>query len=162
MNINAFRGSFSDFGRANRFEVSVTRLNGQKMKFHCKAASLPGSTIEAIAVPYMGRQIKIAGDRTYEDWNVTVMLDSTYQIRDDLYNWHEQINATVGNTGPSSVSAYKADGTVKALKVDGGVAATYKFTGMFPTVVGAVEFSADSNNTIAECAVTLAFDWFEK
>jgi hypothetical protein len=160
VNVNGFKGSFADFGRANRFMVQITRLDGNKMKFHCKSASLPGSVIEAIAVPYMGRQIKIAGDRTYEDWNVTIMLDKTYQIRQDLYDWHEQINATEGNTGPGSVSAYKSEAMVQALAIDGSVSKTYKFVGMFPTNVGAVEFSADSNNTVSECAVALAYDYY--
>jgi hypothetical protein len=161
MQVNAFKGSFADFGRANRFKVQISRLDGSKMQFHCKSASLPGSVIEAIAVPYMGRQIKIAGDRTFEDWSITVMLDKTYKLRQDLYDWHEQINATIGNNGPGSVSAYKSDATVQALNIDGSVAGSYKFVGMFPTNVGAVEFSADSNNAISECAVTLAYDWYE-
>ena len=130
------------------------------MRFHCKSASIPGSVIEAIAVPYAGRQIKIGGDRTYEDWSVTVMLDKTFQIRKDLYAWKEQINSTVGNTGPGAVSAYKSDALIQALGVDGSVLATYNFVGMFPTNVGAIEFSADSNNTIAECQATLAYDWY--
>ncbi len=162
MNVNAFKSSFQDFLRLNRFEVQINRMNGQKMKFHVKSAGLPGSTIASIPVPYMGRQIKIPGDRTYEDWNVSVMLDNTAQLRDDLYNWHETINATIANVGPSAVNSVKSDGLITTFKTDGSPGIKYKVIGIFPTNVGVVEYSKDSNDTIAECQVTFAIDWFEK
>lgn len=162
MNVNGFKSSFQDFLRLNRFEVQINRLNGQKLKFHVKSAGLPGSTIPAIPVPYMGRQIKIPGDRTYEDWNVNVMLDSTGQIRTDLYNWHEEINQTVGNVGPSAVNSIKSDGLITTFKYDGSPSLKYNFIGLFPTTVGNIEYSKDSNDTIAEVQVTFALDWFIK
>lgn len=162
MDIQGFKGSFNDFARPNLFIVQVNRLDGTKLKFHAKSASLPGSMIEPVAVPYMGRTIKIAGDRSYEDWKVTVMLDTSFQIRNDLYAWHEQINSTVGNAGSPSAEAYKSDGLVQALSKAGQVIATYNFVGMFPTTVDAIEYSRDSGNAIAECGVTLAYDYYER
>lgn len=161
MNVNAFKSSFADFSRPNLFEVAVTRLNGQKMRFHCKAASLPGSVIQAVKVPYMGRTIPIPGDREYEDWSVTVMLDKDMTIRRDLYNWHEECNSSVGNIGPGAVSAVKSDGTVKAIMKDGSTGIQFRLIGLLLTNVAGVDFSRDSTNAISEVQATFAYDYFE-
>lgn len=162
MNINGFKSSFTDFARSNLFEVQVNRLNGQKMKFHVKAAQIPGSNIQPIIVPYMGRQIKIPGDREYEDWTVEVMVDNSFQLRNDLYAWHEEINSTVSNIGPGAVNGVKSDATVKALGKNGSTLVTYRFIGLFPTQVAAMDYNKDNNNTIANLSVTFAFDWHER
>lgn len=160
MNINSFKGSFADFSRPNLFEVQVTRLDGSKMKFHCKAASLPGSVIPAVKVPYMGRSIVIPGDRDYEEWSVTVMLEKDMTIRRDLFNWKEEINATVGNTG-APPSAIKSDGSVKSYNKDGSVGITFRLIGMFPTNVAGVDFNRDSANSITEVQCNFAYDYHE-
>lgn len=132
------------------------------MKFHCKAASLPGSIIQAVKVPYMGRTIPIPGDREYEDWSVTVMLDKEMTIRKDLYNWHEECNSSVGNIGPGSVSAVKSDGSVKAIMKDGSTGITFRLIGMFPTTVAGVDLNRDSANAVSEVQATFAYDYFEQ
>lgn len=159
IDIQGFKGSFTDLARANLFEVSLGGIS--KLEFHCKAASIPSSTISPIAVPFSGRQIKIPGDRTYDDWNITVLLDDTFSARDEIYAWMDEINNTTSNVSqpPESV---KRDGTIKALRRDGGTATTYKIVGAWPTNVGTVEFSQDSTDTIAELPLVIAFDWFEK
>lgn len=131
------------------------------MKFHCKAASLPGSTIPAVKVPYMGRSIVIPGDRDFEEWSVTVMLDKEMTVRKDLYAWKEEMNSTVGNTGPGSVSAVKSDGFVKAIMKDGSVGITFKLIGMIPTTVSAVDLNRDSANAVTELQANFAYDYFE-
>lgn len=161
MNINAFKGSFADFHRPNLFEVQITRLNGNKMKFHCKAASLPGSVIPAVKVPYMGRTIPIPGDREYEDWSVTVMLDKEGTIRRDLYNWKEEINGSASNIGPGSVESVKSDGRVRTILKDGSTGLTFNLIGLLLTNVAGSDLNRDSQNAVSEIQATFAYDYYE-
>ena len=159
--VDGFIGSFKDMARANKFEVSINRLDGTKLKFHCKSAQMPSATIGQIPFAYRGRIVKLAGDREYEDWNVTVSLDNTYKLRQELYQWQESINASRANTGIGSLTGYAVEASVKALDVNGSPIGTFNFSYLWPTNVGAIEYSQDSMNQIAECSVTFAYSLYE-
>jgi hypothetical protein len=67
--------------------------------FLCKAAALPASVMNVIEVPFRGRQLKIAGDRTFETWTVTILNDTDFSIRNSMERWMNGINAHSANTG---------------------------------------------------------------
>ena len=50
----------------------------------CKMASLPGSTIAPIEVPFRGRKLQIAGDRTFDPWSITVINDTDFGVRNQI------------------------------------------------------------------------------
>ena len=73
--------------RPNLFEVVLTnvpRFYGGMMledfSILCKAAQLPASNIASIDVPFRGRIFKVAGDRTYDTWTVTVINDIDFKF----------------------------------------------------------------------------------
>ena len=85
--ISDFKSKLTGGGaRPNLFEVvlafptAVSPVNEnevlQKSRFLVKAAALPASTIAPIDIPFRGRILKIAGDRTFETWTITVMNDT--------------------------------------------------------------------------------------
>ena len=55
--------------------------------FLVKAANLPASTVGVVEVPFRGRTLKIAGDRTFEPWTVTVMNDENFLLERKLEEW---------------------------------------------------------------------------
>jgi len=77
-----------------------------KMEFLCKAASLPASTIGTIEVPFRGRILKIPGDRTFAEWQLTILNDNDFAIKNAFEEWMNLINSHVGNVGPSGILAY--------------------------------------------------------
>jgi len=95
-----FLANFQGGGfRPNRYQVILTfpagvpnALNAAtKFGFTCKAAAIPSSQMGVAEIPYMGRQIKVPGDKTWDDWNVTVMLDTDFATRDVFETWHDLI-----------------------------------------------------------------------
>src|SRR5256885_13875012 len=56
----------------------------EKIKLLCRATQLPPAIVEAVPVGYMGREIKVSGDRTFPDWNVSIINDEDFAIRDML------------------------------------------------------------------------------
>ena len=65
----------------------------------CKAAQLPSSIMAVVEVPFRGRQLKIAGDRTFESWTPTILNDTDFVVRDSMERWMNGINAHSANTG---------------------------------------------------------------
>lgn len=158
--------------RPNLFEVSVPTFpsaiidawgsgdqseNGT-FKFMCKAAQLPASTIAEVTVPFRGRNLKVAGDRTFEPWTVTIINDEDFQLRTAFERWMNVLSKLDDATGVTNPSSYMTDAYVQQLgrgdrrfstTNNGGqssVLRTYKFYDIFPTEVSAIDLSYDTTN----------------
>lgn len=129
--------------------------------FMCKAAQLPASTVPAVEVPFRGRQLKIAGDRTFEDWTVTVINDTGFEVRDAMERWMNGINGHSANTGFTNPVLYQADLIVEQLDKNGDVLKTYNFRGCFPNSIGQIDLSYDSNDAIEEFEVAFSIQYWE-
>ena len=99
--------------------------------FLCEAAQLPASTIGQILVPFRGRNVKLAGDRTFETWTPTIINDTDMAVRNAMERWMNGINAHSANTGLTNPVDYEADLLVEQLDRDGSVLKTYNFRGCF-------------------------------
>ena len=129
--------------------------------FMCKAAQLPASIMNVIEVPFRGRQLKIAGDRTFEVWSPTVINDTGFEVRNALERWMNGMNGHSANTGITNPVAYQADLLVEQLDKDGSVIKTYKFRGCFPTNLSAIELSYDTVDTLEEFTVEFQVQYWE-
>jgi len=152
--------------RPNLFKVtmafpSYVTANVELASYMCKATSMPASTIAPIAVPFRGRQLQIAGDRTFDPWSVTIINDTDFNVRNSFEQWMNGINQHKQNTGLTQPSSYMADMIVEQLDKDGTVEKTYNIRGTFPTNLGAIELSYDSENAIEEFEVELQIQYWE-
>jgi hypothetical protein len=141
--------------------------------FHVRAAQLPAATLGTVEVPYFGRKIKLAGDRTFTDWTVTIMNDEDFTIKNALEEWSNAINtlvsnrlnpAAAGNIG-GTVGTYKTDIFVDQYAKDGpsdeqGIIRSYRFVGAFPTSIGAINLDWDTTNQIETFDATFAYDYW--
>jgi hypothetical protein len=155
--------------RPTLFQVEITspfdaELN-QIAPFMIQASSLPGSSIAPIDVPYFGRKIKVAGDRTFEPWSVQVMNDEDFKIRHALETWHNRINSLSGNlntTTSSSPTNYKSQASVKQYSKAGGAPIRiYTFYGLFPTEITPIDVNWNDTDTIETFQVTWVYDYYE-
>ena len=129
--------------------------------FLCKAAQLPASTMGTFDVPFRGRQLKMAGDRTFESWSVTIINDTDFAIRNAMERWMNGINAHQANTGLSNPVDYQADLIIEQLDRDGSTVKTYNFRGCFPTNVAAIEVSYETVDQIEEFTVEFQVQYWE-
>ena len=94
--INQFKANLIGAGpRNNRFEVFIPRA-GNKIQFLCKTASLPGQTITPTEMKYKGLTVKLAGDRTFEDWAVTIYNDTEWSARTAIEDWMDECGYKLG------------------------------------------------------------------
>jgi hypothetical protein len=169
--ITDFKSKLTGGGaRPNLFEVelsfpdavSVAGLNDilQKARFLVKAANLPASNVAPIEVPFRGRTLKIAGDRTFDTWTVTVINDTDFAIRSAFEKWMNTINRVSDNTGVTNPALYQADAFVYQLDRTGETLRKYHFYDVFPTQVTPIELSYDAQG-IQEFQVELQVQWWE-
>lgn len=128
--------------------------------FMCRAAQLPASTIAPITVPFRGRQLQMAGDRTFEPWTVTIINDTDFNIRDAMERWMNGMAAHTQNTGLTAVTEYEADMIVEQLNKAGDTIKTYNFVGAFPTNVSSIELAYDANDQIEEFTVEFQIQYW--
>lgn len=129
--------------------------------FLCKAASLPASVMNPIEIPFRGRQLKVAGDRTFETWTITVINDTDMSIRNAFERWMNAINSHSSNVGLTNPVDYQTDLKVEQLDKDESVTKTYNFRGCFPTNVSSIDLSYDTVDTIEEFTVELQVQYWE-
>jgi len=144
-----------------------------KTRFLVKAANLPASNLGIIDVTFRGRNLKIAGDRTFDPWSITVINDTGFEIRNAFERWMNLINKHQDNAGLTNPFDYQKDVYVKQFgkASTSGASATsaltiptlkqYKFYGVFPTSVSAIDLSYDSADTIEEFTVDLQVQWWD-
>ena len=168
-NINDFKAVMQGGGaRGNQFQVTMpfpgySTVGGETrvMSFLCKATNLPGMTLGEIAVPFRGRQLYIAGDRTFETWTTTIMNDTDFLIRNAMERWMNGINALSDNSGLENPSDYQADCFVDQLDRAGQTIKSYTFRGIYPQTIANIELAYDGNDAVEEFEVTYRYQYFE-
>lgn len=152
--------------RPNLFEVELNFPSGvdnpkEEARFLVKAAALPSSTINPIEIPFRGRILKIAGDRTFDTWTITVMNDSSFKIRSAFEEWMNLINKLDNGTGTTDTAVYQQDATVRQLDRDGAELRKYTFKDIFPTNMSTIDLSYDTTDTIEEFTVEMQVHYWE-
>lgn len=128
--------------------------------FLIKATSLPASTVGSIGVPFRGRQLKVSGDRVFEDWNVTVTNDVSFGLRKAFEEWSEKIQNHNYVLGANTIGDYFSTAIVRQLDRDGQQLRAYRFQCIWPTNVGAIDLSFESTDQVEEYPVTFAVQYW--
>ena len=175
--ISQFKTALGGGGvRPNLFEVRLDASNltefmggvpAENLAFMCKAAALPAQNVASIDVPFRGRQFKVAGDRTIDNWTITVINDENFAIRNAMERWSQSIIDNATNQGQVDPNNYMSQADVfqySRQKGNGdnvGVIKTYRFIDIFPVTVGDIALSYDSGDTIEEFDVEFAVNNIE-
>lgn len=167
LGVDDFKAKLTGGGaRSNLFKATINFpgfANGDSeiTSFMCKSAALPGSTMQPIVVPFRGRQLKVAGDRTFEPWTITVINDINSTVRDAMERWMNGINQHQNNTGLTNPIDYQSDLVVEQLNKEGQAVKRYDFRGAFPTAISEIGVSYEAENTIEEFTVTFEYQYWE-
>ena len=80
-NVSEFLAKVAQGVKPNMFEVEIAfpslglQVDNKLVNMMCKSAALPASSLGTIEVPFRGRSVKIAGDRTFDNWTATFIND---------------------------------------------------------------------------------------
>jgi hypothetical protein len=188
-NLSQFKSKLIGGGaRPNLFEVNVTFPAGVSLgvqndgggafdpdnfRFLCKAAALPASNIAPIDVPFRGRILKVAGDRTFDTWTVTVINDENFKHRRAFEAWMQNIAQYGDHAGLTNPASYMGQASVYQLgrtksntqgqgtsSGNAAILAQYKFQDIFPTNISAIDLSYETTDTIEEFTVEFQVQYF--
>jgi hypothetical protein len=164
--ITAFKGGT----RPNRFIITAsdptgTATSGLFVPTHCVAATLPESIVGIIPIPFRGRVYKFPGDRSYNEWNVTVLDD---QLDNDtwfiFHEWSQKFNSHVDNIANKrdQKSNYCVDLTVTHYDhaSDAPIRTVY-LRNAWPVQVGPVTLDMNAANQLTQFQVQIAYTHFE-
>jgi hypothetical protein len=175
--IDQLKGALATGARANLFRVDVTfpstvisdtnstsGLLTQQMSLLCKSAAVPGFTVGVIEVPFRaGRRIKIAGDRTFADWTVTIINDENHTVRSAFNAWVDYISTSDYDSTSKAKGGidqdYYSTVLVSHLDAKGAVVRKYQLEMAYPTDVGALDLSYDSTDTISDFTVNFQYHY---
>jgi hypothetical protein len=199
-NLTEFKTKLRGGGaRPNLFEVNIdafpdvikeywNKEDRDDFSFLCKAAALPASNVAAIDVPFRGRIFKVAGDRTFDTWTVTIINDEDFNLRHAFEMWMNHISKLDNASGAVNPQSYMTDAIVyqfgrsnyrngRQVQDEAGklgqsappntgsfkppVLRAYKMHDIFPTNVSQIDLSYDTGDTIEEFTVEFQINWFE-
>lgn len=152
--------------RPSQFRITVkspfSSATEERISFTARAASLPPAVVDAVEVPYFGRRIKYAGDRTFPDWSFEIMNDEDFAVRSLFERWSNEINAIVDNVRrPGAIGEqYKQDALVEQFSKAGSVIRSYKMVGLWPNTVDVIRLDWDAVNQIETFAVNCSYDYW--
>ena len=179
-NVSSFLQQVRQGVRPNMFQVDMvfpaniglTDSSSDKdlVSLMCKSAALPASNIGVIEVPFRGRTVKIAGDRTFDNWTATFINDKDMKVRSKFENWlgalnEHQANKTLAAGGEDPIN-YTTSVFVKQLEKNDGTGTGgdalrgYKLWYAFPTSVSAIDLAYDSNDQIEEFTVEFQYSYW--
>ena len=152
--------------RSNLFKATINfpgyaAGNVELTSFMCKGAQLPQSVIEEVPISFRGRILKIAGERSFEPWSVTVLNDTDFGTRDAMERWMNGINGHTTNVGLVNPVDYQADLIVEQLDRDGTSIKRYDFRGAFPVNLGEINLDYDTAGQIEQFEVVFAYQYWE-
>ena len=172
--------------RPNLFKVDIGAFGGpttdtdlgwsadgaqRDFQFLCKASSMPTQTIGSVDVPFRGRILKVAGDRTFEPWSVTVINDESFNVRSAFEAWGRKNNDLTTGSGAVEPQSYMGRGQIRQLSRSATVAGAtggtatfdagdqkvvheYQVEDIWPSEIGSIDLSYESSDAIEEFTVT--------
>ena len=160
--ISDFKNNFRGGVRPNLYQVLINAptVGLMDLQFLGKATQIPGSVIGNMDVPYRGRMLKVPGDRTFEDWTVTILNDPNWQHRTAMEQWMNAITNHSQNRSSVNAAGVYGTATVSQLSRSGGVIRTYRLLDIYPTTLTAIELAMDPDGAPEEFAVTFAVNNF--
>ena len=147
--------------RANRFKIFIPRA-GNRIEFLAKAGNIPAATLGVVEVQWRGSVLKLAGDRTFENWTVSIINDSEFSARTALEAWQTEIQELDGGNGATTTDYLISRAFVEQLDKSDAVLARYECFNMFPLSIGSIELSHETVDALEQFDVEFAFSHWER
>ena len=173
--VTEFKSNLKQGGaRPSLFKVDFLYPSGittppTKAEFLVKATTIPASTIGSYDVFYHGKAIHVAGDRTFDTWDTTIINDEDFGIRNTLENWmgsisNHKLNTRdkdvfrANNRSEGSTAKYKSSLMVTQYSKAGDDLRTYIFKGAWPSALSTINLDWSTASEIEEFTCTWVYD----
>ena len=170
--VTEFKSNLKQGGaRPSLFKVDFLYPEGitppsTRAEFLVKATTIPASTVGSYDVFYHGKTIHVAGDRTFDTWDTTIINDEDFGIRNTLEKWMSAIsdhslntrNKEIFNTSEGKEAKYKSTLKVIQYSKAGEELRTYTFVGAWPSALSTINLDWATASEIEEFTCTWVYD----
>ena len=166
MNITEFKARLGAGGaRPNQFRVLLgfpSYVTGADPSYSLlvSGAAVPASTVNPAIIQYRGREVKLAGERIFDPWTITIVNDSGQSLRRPFEQWMEGMNATAENSGFLNPIDYQVDMSVEHLDRNDDPLMTYVLYNAFPINMSEIGLQYGQNDVIEEFTVTFNYSHY--
>jgi hypothetical protein len=162
MNIKEFKEALGEGGaRPNQFRVEIlfpgdtATANEQLL---VTGASLPASTVNPAIIQYRGREIKLAGERIFDPWTITIVNDTKFNLRKKFESWMNAMNDRTDNTADLlEPGEYQRDIKVFHLDRNDSTLMEIQLEEAFPINMSEIALQYAQNDIIEEYTVTFQY-----
>lgn len=169
MNIEEFKARLGAGGaRPNQFRVKLAfpgYVGGADPSYSLlvTGAALPASNVNPAIIQYRGREVKLAGERIFDPWTITVVNDSEFSLRGPFEDWMNGLNDRASNEGILTPRDYQTDIIVEHLDrndqtLPGGV---YTLRNAFPIQMSEIALNYAQNDIFEEFTVTWQYSHYD-
>lgn len=169
--VNSFRSEMSGGGaRPALFDIILTApawvgFPSSQFPFKAKSASLPASNLGEKIISYFGHDVHFAGDRTFEDWTISIYNDEDFAIRDAFERWMDGIDrhsqdGSIRGAASSNPGSYVGNAVVQQYSKEGPVLKSYDFINIWPSNIAAITVDWDTKDDIEMFDVTFKYDYY--
>lgn len=166
MDISKFKGLLGAGGaRPNQFRIllsfpSYVTVPNPEYSLLVTGAAVPASNVNPTLVQYRGREVKLAGERIFDPWTITIVNDTEFSLRRPFEEWMNGMNNLVDNTGVLTPRDYQLDLEVEHLDRNDEVLQTYKLHSAFPINMSEIALQYGQNDVIEEFTVTFQYQHY--
>lgn len=164
--VNDFLNAISIAGASRQHKWSVrvsfpaqiaTTDTMRKIDLFARSATTPASTLGDLSIRAYGRNVPYPGDRTFEDFNLTILSTNDYAARAAFESWSELCNGSESNTGLVSLVDMMADVELDLLDANDNTVKTYILKDAYVSNVSGSELDRASENTTMDFTVTFKY-----
>jgi hypothetical protein len=166
MDISQFKGLLGAGGaRPNQFRVilSFPQLVGANIgeaSLLVTGAALPASNVNPTLLQYRGREVKLAGERVFDPWTITIVNDTEFKLRRPFEAWMNLMNNLVTNRGETRPRDYQTQITVTHLDRNDVPLQTYILADAFPINMSEIALQYGQNDVVEEFTVTFQYQHY--
>lgn len=169
MNIEEFKARLGAGGaRPNQFRVKLafpSYVVGVDTSYSLlvTGAALPASNVNPAIIQYRGREVKLAGERIFDPWTITVVNDSEFSLRSPFEQWMNGLNDRSDNTGVLTPRDYQTDIVVEHLDRNDAVlpGGQYTLRNAFPIQMSEIALNYAQNDIFEEFTVTWQYSHYD-
>lgn len=140
--------TISTFPSAGGGGQSPTASSAEEIiSFNAQNVTVPSITIDAITIPHLNQDVKVAGRPTLGDMSVTIINSYDLQAVRVIEAWHRLIYKP--STEELNYAAnYKTNGTLFVFRPDFSIFKTYDIKGCWPASIGDKEYDWSASESV--------------
>lgn len=153
--------------RPNLFKITLdipdSASGTQEITFMAQATNTPGFNLGSVDLPYFGRRVSFAGDRSFEDWSIVIIDDEDHPVRNALEAWQNRLALIDHNTNqleaPNGLALYSNASVIQYSKT-GEETKRYELKNAFPIAIEPTQLNWEADNQVISFGCTVRYDYF--